>query len=98
MKLINVRLDAEDARKAAQLRRKGVQISAIVREAIRAEYERRRTRKRGERKASDVVDAIIARHPRADDEPPRDYNVHDRHEARAAILKSLQKKLRKRSA
>jgi hypothetical protein len=97
MKLINVRLDADDARKAAALRKEGVEISSLVREAIRAEYDRRRKPKRNGRKASEIIQEIIARHPTPPGTPPRDYNVHDRHEARAAILRKL-RGARRRSA
>src|SRR5687767_12548629 len=89
MKLINVRLDDADVRKVGHLRKQGVEISALVREAIRAEYERRRRQKRKGRKMSDVIDEIVARHPTPPGTPPRGYNVHNRHEARAAILDKL---------
>ena len=97
MKLINVRLDAEDARKAASLRKEGVEISSLVRDAIRAEDDRRRKPKRNGRKASEIIQEIIARHPTPPGTPPRNYNVHDRHEARAAILRKL-RGARRRSA
>jgi hypothetical protein len=97
MKLINVKLNPEDARKAAALRKDGVLISTLVREAIRAEYDRRRPPKRDKRKPSEIVEEIIARYPTPPGTPPRDYNVHDRHEAREAILRKL-RGTRRRSA
>ena len=97
MKLLNVRLNAEDAKIAAQLRRDGVEISTLVREAIRAEYERRHRKNRKTRKPSEIMEEIIARHPTPPGTPPRDYNVHDRHQAREAILRKL-RGARRRSA
>src|SRR3954462_13697911 len=97
MKLINVRLDESDARKADQLRKDGIQISTLVRETIRAEFEKRHKSKRNGRKASAIIAEIIARHPTPPGTPAPDYNVHDRHEARAAILKKLRGN-RRRSA
>jgi hypothetical protein len=41
MTLVNVRLEAADIRRVAELRRAGVRISAVVRQAIRAEHEQR---------------------------------------------------------
>ena len=38
MKLVNVRLSDEDAAKAAELRRHGVELSEVVREALRARH------------------------------------------------------------
>ena len=95
MKLLNVRLAPADVRKAEALQKQGVEISTVVREAIRAEYERRRGRRGNGRKPSEIVKDIIVRNPAPPDEPPRDYNVHHRHEARAAILKKFS---RRRSA
>jgi predicted nucleic acid-binding protein len=50
--LLNVRLSPDDARRAAELREEGVQISDVVREAIRAEYLRRRPGGPGNRRPS----------------------------------------------
>jgi hypothetical protein len=63
MKLFNVRLEPEDARKADALRRAGVRVSTVVREAIRAEYSRRVETGRSGVRASDVVAEVIAAFP-----------------------------------
>ena len=89
MKSLSVRLDPEDARKAAALRKAGVRISSLVRDAIRAEFDRQRKLKRRGRIPSDIVQQIMARYPTPLGTPPRAYNVHDRREARAAILEKL---------
>jgi hypothetical protein len=91
MKLINVRLDARDARKADALRKQGVEISSVVREAIRAEYERRRKRRRDDRSAAEMLADIYAKYPDPPDLSPRDYDVHDAKQARAAIVAKLKK-------
>src|SRR5258707_9662519 len=92
MKLLNVRLNEEDARIAAQLRRAGVEISSLVREAIRSEYERRRKHKRDGRTASQIIEEIFAKYPDPPDVPVRDYDVHDAKQARAAIVAKLMKR------
>jgi hypothetical protein len=97
MKLLNVRLNEADAKIAAQLRRDGVEISTLMRQALRAEFERRHRKSRKARKPSEIIVEIIARHPTPPGTPPRDYNVHDRHEAREAILRKM-RGARRRSA
>ena len=89
MKLLNVRLGPEDARMAATLRQHGVQVSRVVRQAIRAEYARRLAGRAQGRRASDIVVDIYAAHPDPADLPPREYDVHDRQGARRAIRKRL---------
>jgi hypothetical protein len=92
MKLLTVRLDAKDARKAEMLRKQGVEISSIVRAAIRAEHARRRpTKRRDSRSAAEIMAAIYARHPAPPDLPARGYDVHDAKQARAAIVAKLKK-------
>jgi hypothetical protein len=91
MKLLNVRLNEEDAKIAVQLRRDGVEISTLVRQALRAEYSRRKNGKKDRRPASQILAEIYARHPTPPNEPERDYDVHDRHQARQAILRKLKR-------
>ena len=93
MKRLNVRLDAEDARKADVLRKQGVEISFVVRAAIRAEYVRRQPPKQRDRRSvAEIMAEIYARHPTPPDVPPRDYDVHDAKQARAAIVAKLKRK------
>lgn len=94
MPLLNVRLTPEDARRAAALRESGVLISRLVRESIRAEYDRRIPRRRRRRRASAVMAGIYADYPDPPDLPPRDYDVSDREAARRAIVKVLRRKRR----
>jgi hypothetical protein len=87
MALVNVRLDAEDARRVAELRRAGVRISTILRQAIRAEHERRVGKRVGGRAAAAVLRRIYADLPDTPDVEPRGYDLRDRRAVRAAIEK-----------
>jgi hypothetical protein len=89
MALLNVRLDDEDARKAAALRRAGVPISTVVRDAIRTEYEQRIARPKALRRASQIVAEILTSLPDPPDLPPRSFDVHDRRAARRHITDKL---------
>ena len=70
MPLLNVRLDAEDARMAAALRDAGVPISGLVREALHAEYDRRIGHAKPRRKRSRIVADILAALPDPPGLPP----------------------------
>jgi hypothetical protein len=85
MALVNVRLDADDARRAAELRRAGVRISSIVRQAIRAEHERRVGRRGGGRAAVAVLARIYADLPDTPDVRARGFDLRDRQAVRAAV-------------
>jgi hypothetical protein len=91
MTLLNVRLDAEDARRASALKRAGVQLSRIVREAIRAEHDRRLGSERTGRAARDIMAQIYADCPDPPDLPARSYEVSDRKAAKRAIVRKLRK-------
>lgn len=88
MKLLNVRLDADDTRRVSQLRQAGVEISRVVREAIRAEHGRRVGR-RGQPRPAEVMGAIYAAHPDPPGLPRRRYDMRDRRAARRAIARKL---------
>jgi hypothetical protein len=93
-KSLTIGINKEDARIVAELRRAGVEISSLVRQAIREAYARRsRTKARSDpRSVSEYFAELYARYPTPPDEPPRNYNVQDRHEAREAILRMLNRK------
>lgn len=92
MRLLNVRLSPEDARRVAALRRAGVAISQLVRDAIRAEHGRRAGGRGRRETASDVMRRIYAEHP----DPPgltrRSYDLRDRQ----AVRRELARRLRRR--
>jgi hypothetical protein len=92
MALMNVRLDAEDARRVAELRRAGVQISRVVRQAIRKEHERRVGKRATARTAATLMAAIYSDHPDTPDVLPRGYDLRDRRAVRSAFEKRLRKR------
>lgn len=89
MPLLNVRLSPDDARRAAELREEGIQISDVVREAIRAEYLRRRAGKPGNRRPSLIVKEILAALPDPEGMPERAVEPTDRHAVRRHIAAKL---------
>jgi post-segregation antitoxin (ccd killing protein) len=91
MPLVNVRLDAEDARRARALRAEGVRISTLVRAALRQEFERRAEARSRRRKPSALVAEIIERFP---DDRPTNYRgprLDDRRAVREHIVARLRR-------
>lgn len=76
-RLVNVRLGPEDAALVAALRQDGVELSALVRDAIRQEYGRRRRKLRAA-EVDALLAAIYARHPDPKPAPEAGPDVHDR--------------------
>jgi len=89
MSLLNVRLSPDDARRAAELRKAGIQISDVVREAIRAEYLRRRSVQPGSRRPSLVVKEILEALPDPANMPGRAVDPNDRDAVRRHIATKL---------
>lgn len=89
MKLLNVRLDSADARLAADLRKAGVQISRLVRDAIRAEHDQRIGKRRRRPRARDVMARIYAEHPNPPGLPRQRLDLRDRRAVRRTIAKRL---------
>jgi hypothetical protein len=92
-RLVNVRLDEERLRKAQTLRESGVALSDLVREAIDERFDGLV----GSSAAQDrraVMARIFGEHPDPSDLPPRGYDVHDRDEARRAIVRKLRHRRR----
>jgi hypothetical protein len=87
-RLVNVRLDEEHVRKAQALRERGVTLSDVVREAIDERFAALR-QSESPPDVRAIVQGIFERYPDPADLAPRDYNVHDRRAARAAILRKL---------
>lgn len=92
MPLLNVRLTLDDARRAAELRKTGVQVSRVVREAIRVEHERRVRRSRARKSTADILGEIYAAHPDPPLAPPRGFDLRDRKAAREAIVRKLRRR------
>jgi hypothetical protein len=87
--LLNVRLSPDDAHRAAELREEGIQISDVVRAAIRAEYLRRRLGKPSKRRPSLIVKEILAALPDSVDAPLGAVDSADRHAVRRHIAAKL---------
>ena len=85
MKLLNVRLDDEDARKAVRLRQAGVQLSRVVREAIRAAYDRQLGGRAPRRDPGEIMAEIYAAYPDPPGLPPRRLDLRDRRAVRRAV-------------
>jgi hypothetical protein len=90
--LLNVRLSSDDARRAAELRKAGIPISDIVREAIRTEYLRRCSVKPGDRRPSLIVLEILEALPDAADMPRCMLDSTDRHAVRRHIAAKLRRR------
>ena len=85
MKLLNVRLGPEDSRIAGELRKQGIQLSGIVREALRAAYGARKRRREPRRRASEIMAEIYAEIPDPPGLPKPGYDLRDRRSMRRAI-------------
>jgi Arc/MetJ-type ribon-helix-helix transcriptional regulator len=92
MPLLSVRLDPDDARKAAELREAGITISSLVREAIRREHARESARKGAAQHASQIVEAVLASLPDSDDHRHRPIDATNRR----AVARRIKAKLRAR--
>jgi hypothetical protein len=91
-RLVNVRLDEERLRKARALRKKGITLSDLVRTAIDERYQQAIS-SRGPRDMREILARLDSEYPlTAKDFPPLQYDVHDRHQAAAAIRKRLGRK------
>jgi len=91
---LNVRLDAEDAHRVADLKRAGVQLSNLVRQAIRSEHRRRIGNQQRRRRAAVIMAEIYAACPDPTGLSKRSYDVHDSEQARRAIAKKLRSRRR----
>jgi hypothetical protein len=90
-RLVNVRLDEERLRKAKELRKSGVSLSDVLREAIDDRFERL-TPRRSPGDAAAILQSLDERYPMPPDAKPLDYNVHDRRQASEAIRRYLKAK------
>jgi hypothetical protein len=71
------------------LRARGVVLSDLVREAIDARVDALE-KAAAPGRARALVARMLEQPPDPDDLPPRDYDVHDRRAARAAVRRRLQ--------
>jgi len=92
MGLLNVRLNAEDERRAKALRDAGIPISTLVREAIREEYERRVAVPHRKMRPSAVMAQILEDLPDPADRARRAVDASDRRAVRRHIATRLSTK------
>ena len=91
MKLLNVKLEDSDITKVTALRSGGVNISDLVRRAIRGEYERRN----GKRRPGDIeklLASIYAAHPIPAGVRRPKVDLRDRRSVRRAIVARIGRK------
>lgn len=89
-RLVNVRLDADRLRKAQTLRKRGVALSDVVREAIDERFAELR-QPESQPDVRTIIRRIFERYPDPPDLPRRNYDVHDRRAARGAILGKIRR-------
>lgn len=90
MKLLNVRVNPDDARMAAELRRKGTRVSDVVRAAIREAYARRDAAT--PRKPREIMAAIYRDHPDSAGPPRVRLDLRDRAQVRRVIRKRVRRR------
>jgi hypothetical protein len=91
MKLLNIRLDPDDIARVRALRARGVKLSHLVREAIRAEHDRRT--RLAPRNVEETLAEIYAQHPVAEER--QRFEVHHRSRFRKAVGQHIRRRLRR---
>ena len=90
-RLINVSPDERRLERARLLRANGIALSDLVRDAIDRQYEHL-VQSSKQRDAGTIMKEIYQRYPDPPGLQQRDYDVHNRHEAKSGILRKLRKK------
>jgi hypothetical protein len=88
VRLLNVRLGPEDAAMVAELREEGVEMSSLIRDAIRTEYGRRRRKLRPE-DVDALLGEIYARYPEPEGAAPPTVDILDRRAVREYIARRV---------
>lgn len=94
MKLINVRLAPDDARRAAHLKQHGIRLSSVVRDAIRGAYDQQVRRTGRGQRPSALMKAIYRDVP---DRGERRRGTYDLREG-TSIRRVIVARLRRRSS
>ena len=89
--LINIRIDKQRLERVRRLRASGVTLSELVRDAIDRQYEEL-VKSRKHLDVDAMLEEIYLQHPDPPRLPARDYDVHERGQARNAILRKLRRK------
>src|SRR5437867_2536277 len=94
-RILNFRLNDDDARRADELRRHGINLSDLVRQAIRDEYERRNPKQRTGEELVQAIREIHERIPLPPDLPRIGVDVTDRRAASEFIRQRMLAKHRR---
>jgi hypothetical protein len=92
MKLLNVRLAPEDARMAAHLKQEGIQLSTVVRDAIRVAYDQRVRLRTRPRRLSSLMEQIYLSVPDRGGRRRPMYDLRDRRSIRRVIVARLRRR------
>ena len=92
MKLLNVRLTPDDARRATHLKQQGIQLSRVVREAIRTAYDEHVGRRREPPRLSALIEEIYRAVPDPGQRRRPGYDLRDRRSVRRAIVARLRRR------
>jgi Arc/MetJ-type ribon-helix-helix transcriptional regulator len=90
MSIINVRLSKEVEQKIKVLRKEGVAVSALVRDAVNQAFARRG--KKTVKNHVGILKAIHAQYPAEYHSLGKHYDLADRKQARAAMLEAMRRK------
>jgi hypothetical protein len=91
MKLLNIRLGPSDVARVRALRARGVKLSHLVREAIRAEHDRRT--RLTPRNVVQTLAELYAQHPVALERERQRFDVHHRRRFRKAIEHHVRRRM-----
>jgi Arc/MetJ-type ribon-helix-helix transcriptional regulator len=91
MASMSIRLSADDLAKIRDLRKQGVNVSELVRDAVRAEHRRRTPRRYTKREMEAIFAEIYAKYPDPPDKVKLDFDPHDRHARREAIARKIRR-------
>ena len=78
-------MSSEDLAKVRDLQKQGVNVSELMRDAIRAEHQRRAPRRYTKRQVDAILGEIHSKYPDPKDRPPKSVNPHDRRAFREMI-------------
>ena len=92
MKLLNVRLPPDDARRATHLKQQGIQLSRVVRDAIRTAYDEHVGRRRGPQRLSALIEEIYRAVPNSAPRRQPGYDLRDRRSVRRAIVTRIRRR------
>ncbi|HUO10830.1 MAG TPA: hypothetical protein VM008_21185 [Phycisphaerae bacterium] len=94
MSLLNVRLNKELDKKIKALRKDGVAVSDLLRDAVNQAFARRAKKTQKDRVS--ILEKVYAQYPPRYTSLGERYDLASRHQARAAMLETMLRKERRR--